>query len=89
MQQKKNKKTRVDELSTMRANIVFRRTSLSLKQTELAAKAGIQAAYVSMIENGVKVPTIATLSKIAHALDTSAAALLTPDFFSDTSVDTD
>ena len=81
---KNNKKTRVDDASTLRANFAFRRESLQLRQSDIAERAGVSREFVSMVESGIRVPTLAVLSKLAEALETSSAALLTPDYFSDT-----
>lgn len=43
---------------------------------QLAAKAGFGKGYLSRIENGKKVPPIATLSRLADVLGTEAASLL-------------
>ncbi len=39
-----------------------------LTQSELAARAGIRQSNISRIEKGQVIPSIATLSKIAHGL---------------------
>lgn len=51
-----------------------RRAELTLEQ--LGERAGITGAFVAHIEAGRKRPTLNTIEKLAHALDTSVAALL-------------
>ena len=46
------------------------RKKKGLKQAELAEKVGITQAYLSMIENDRKEPTISTLKAIGSALET-------------------
>lgn len=43
---------------------------------ELAAKAGISAPYLSEIERGLKSPSVATIKRLAAALDLSPGDLL-------------
>lgn len=47
-----------------------------LKLTELAAKAGFSHSYLSRLERGEKQPTIATLRKLAAALDVPPGNLM-------------
>ena len=54
-----------------------RREALDLSQAELAAKAGMDQAYISHIESGKYSSGIDTIGKIAAALDLEVAALLT------------
>lgn len=49
--------------------IVITRTSLDITQNQLAKKSGISQSNISKIENGNYRPSIATLKKIADALD--------------------
>ncbi|MDX3895171.1 XRE family transcriptional regulator [Pusillimonas sp.] len=44
----------------------------------LAAKVGFDKGYLSRIENGKKVPPIATLARLATALDTDISSFLSP-----------
>lgn len=53
-----------------------RRLAAGLTLEQLAAKAGFGKGYLSRIENGKKVPPIATLSRLADALGTEAASLI-------------
>jgi len=47
-----------------------------MTQEKLASKARIHRVYLAQIEGGSKVPSIATLEKIAKALKTDIATLL-------------
>ena len=44
------------------------RKNARLTQTELASRIGADKAYISRIERGITVPTVATLYKIAAAM---------------------
>lgn len=52
------------------------RVRLSLPQRELAAKVGISASYLSLIEKGRREPTLSLLRTIANELGVSPAILL-------------
>ena len=56
--------------------IKHERLKKSLKQYELAEKAGISNTYLSDIEVGRTTPSIKTLSKIAEALEVEIDKLL-------------
>jgi transcriptional regulator with XRE-family HTH domain len=45
------------------------RSELSMKQTEIAKKTGLSASYLSLVENGKAVPSLAALKDIANAMD--------------------
>jgi transcriptional regulator with XRE-family HTH domain len=62
----------------LRLNLVFRRAKLRLSQTALAERAGISRPVVSDIEQGRANVTLDVLERIAIALETTAAQLLTP-----------
>jgi tetratricopeptide (TPR) repeat protein/transcriptional regulator with XRE-family HTH domain len=49
------------------------RRSARLTQEELAARAGYSAAYISLLERNVRLPTPATIAALAEALDLSPA----------------
>ncbi|MEO8924538.1 MAG: XRE family transcriptional regulator [Caldimonas sp.] len=53
-----------------------RRLAAGLTLEQLASKAGFGKGYLSRIENGKKMPPIATLSRLADVLGTEAASLL-------------
>lgn len=54
------------------------RLAQGLTLENLASKAGFDKGYLSRIENGKKVPPIATLSRLAKALDTDISSFLSP-----------
>lgn len=62
--------------SLFRRNLQSRRTELGLTQVSLAKRAGLPQPHISAIERGVMVPTLATLARLAEALDTTPSALL-------------
>lgn len=51
------------------------RKSHGLSAKELATRAGVTAAYLSRLETGKLSPTIATLSRLLHAMDESVERL--------------
>jgi transcriptional regulator with XRE-family HTH domain len=53
-----------------------RRLAAGLTLEQLATKSGFGKGYLSRIENGKKMPPIATLSRLADVLGTEAASLL-------------
>ena len=62
----------------LRIHVLFLRAKLRLPQTTLAKRAGISRALLSSIEQGTANVTLDVLSRLADALDTSAARLLEP-----------
>jgi transcriptional regulator with XRE-family HTH domain len=58
----------------MGLRIGLRRRELGMKQTELAERASLSSNYISSVENGKSIPTIATLVKLCLVLD------ITPDY---------
>lgn len=52
------------------------RLIIGLSQEELALESGLDRTYISMIERGVKVPTLSTLVKLSDPLFQSPAQLL-------------
>jgi len=58
------------------AELRRRRESLELSRNGLAQKAGISVQSVCFIENGVNSPSLATLLRICHALDTRVETVL-------------
>src|SRR5438270_498067 len=53
-----------------------RRVQLSLGQEDFAHRAGLHRTHVSMIERGLRSPTLAVVQKLAAGLSTSMASLL-------------
>jgi transcriptional regulator with XRE-family HTH domain len=51
------------------------RLEVDLTQAALAERVGLETAYVSQIERGVRVPTVDVLDRIAAALKVSLVAL--------------
>jgi len=54
------------------------RTAAGLSQTELARRMGAAQPYVSAIERGAKIPTVATLHRIAEATGNRLELTVTP-----------
>lgn len=48
------------------------RLALGLSQEELAFRAQIDRTFVSMLERGLRMPSLGTILSVAHALDTTA-----------------
>jgi transcriptional regulator with XRE-family HTH domain len=53
-----------------------RRVALNLGQEAFADRAGLHRTHISMIERGLRSPTLAVVCKLAGALSTSMASLL-------------
>ena len=51
------------------------RSALGISQEELAARAGLHRTYVSEVERGERNPSIASIEKLAHALEVSFTSL--------------
>ena len=64
--------------STFSANLKRLRKEQKLSQERLALKAGIERAYMGLIERRKSSPTIDTLDKIARVLKVSPDELLKP-----------
>ncbi|WP_409967541.1 helix-turn-helix transcriptional regulator [Bengtsoniella intestinalis] len=58
-----------DIAQELREMIIERRTESGITQIQLAEKSGVSQANISKIENGVSLPSVATLKKLADALD--------------------
>ena len=54
-----------------------RRLALDLGQEALADKAGLHRTHVSLLERGKRMPTLQVVKKLAAALDTTMADLMT------------
>lgn len=53
-----------------------RRIELALSQEELAFRAEIDRTFVSMLERGLRMPSLGTILSLAKALDTTGAHLV-------------
>ena len=58
------------------AKVRARRTDLGLTQEQLAEKCGLHFTYVSSVERGERNVTLRTIVRLAGALDTCPAALV-------------
>lgn len=54
-----------------------RREAIGVSQEALAADAGLHRTYMSMLERGVRMPSILVVKKIADAMGTTMGELLT------------
>jgi transcriptional regulator with XRE-family HTH domain len=52
------------------------RRAAKISQEELAHRAGLHRTHVSQLERGLKSPTIATLAKVAKALNTTPSRII-------------
>jgi len=52
------------------------RTAKRLSQEKLAIKSGLDRSYVSLLERGLRQPTLTTLLSLARQLGTTATALV-------------
>ncbi len=69
-------KTVADYLGALGRNVQQLRKKRGWSQQELAAKAGLDRAYLSTVEKGRQNITIGAAARIAAALDTSLCALI-------------
>ena len=72
-----NKKEKIPDVPAIGANLHKERRRRQLSLAELAASSGISKAMLSQIESDKVNPTIATMWKIAHALNIELEALIT------------
>lgn len=63
------------------ANLRSRRRELAMTQAQLASKAGLTQAYISVLEKGSAVPQMDVLAPLATALSTTPQGLVTPGNF--------
>ncbi|MBK9293907.1 MAG: helix-turn-helix transcriptional regulator [Oligoflexia bacterium] len=73
-----NKKKSISEY-TLPERLVYLRGLRDLSQADLAKKSGLSQSTIAHIENGKKDPSVATLKKIAAALDVHIAVLFATD----------
>lgn len=62
-------------LARLGATIRDRRAALGVSQRELAARAGVDRAFLNGVENGRRNLTLAMLAKLAGGLDTTIGSL--------------
>jgi transcriptional regulator with XRE-family HTH domain len=62
-----------DEFGTV---IRRRRQAAGLSQEALADRAGLHRTYISLLERGQRLPSIAVVRQLATALDTTMASLV-------------
>lgn len=67
----------MDVRSRLGANVKRLREQLGLSQEQLAFDADMHRTYISGIERGVRNPTVTVLERLATALKTKSADLLT------------
>lgn len=53
-----------------------KREALNLSQEELAFEAGLHRTYISLLERGIKTPTLNVLFRLADALDILPSQLI-------------
>lgn len=69
----------VDTLQAKFGKVIRRRRKeLELGQEALADKAGLHRTHVSLLERGKRMPTLAVVKKLAKALETTMASLMSP-----------
>jgi transcriptional regulator with XRE-family HTH domain len=76
---------RSEAAATIKKNVKTRRQELGLTQQQAADLAGITQGYLAQVETGKRLPTTETLIDLASALQTTPAAILSPEIFSGTS----
>ena len=68
----------MDPLARQFGAVVRRlREAAEVSQEALAEAAGLHRTYISMLERGVRMPSILVARQVAEALDTTMGALLT------------
>ena len=53
-----------------------RREAAGVSQEALADRAGLHRTYISLLERGLRNPSLTVISKLARALDTTMTALV-------------
>ena len=64
---------------TLADNIKTTRNIRNITQDEMAEALGVNQAFISQLEKGIKVPTLAMTERIADVLDCSIDGLLERD----------
>ena len=68
---------RVDILAQQFGNVIRRcREAAGLSQEDLAERAGLHRTYISMLERGLRMPSILVVKQLARALATTMASIL-------------
>lgn len=62
-------------LARLGANIAEHRAARGLTQRDLAARAGVDRAFLNRVEGGLRNPTIMVLAKVAHGLSITVGEL--------------
>ncbi len=62
--------------AALQENLAVRRARLQLSQRALAARSGVNVAYITQIETGNRNPSLLILGRLAAALDTDIVGLL-------------
>jgi transcriptional regulator with XRE-family HTH domain len=65
-----------DVQAILAANVRARRKALGLSQEDLAERARIDRTYVSGVERATRNPTVKVVARLAKALETTSAGLL-------------
>lgn len=65
-----------DESTKLGLNLKRIRTKKDISQGDIAKELGISRGFISTIENGKTNPTLATISKLAKALEVSIEELV-------------
>lgn len=68
-----------DEVTRQAFGRVIRalRHEVGISQEELADRAGLHRTYISMVERGIKTPTVVTLVELARAVGMQTGELMT------------
>ena len=53
-----------------------RRNAAALSQEALADKAGLHPTYISMLERGIRMPSLGVVERLARALGSTMASLM-------------
>jgi len=65
-----------EKLQIFGAIVRKRRTEQGISQESLASLAGLHRTYISMLERGIRNPSLTVILQLAEALDVRAATLI-------------